>query len=94
MTPVDILLAVLYALLLVGLYLLLRKPRHPEPAPNVVVHFGDGSQSISGVLLSRDSARLLIADAQILGEGADRDVPLAGEQWIPLARVWFVQESK
>lgn len=71
-----------------------RKRHTPDPpAPNVVVHTRD-DQSIEGVLLSRDTERLRLGNPKMLGEGAERDVPLAGEVWIPIINVRMVQEAR
>lgn len=65
-----------------------------QPAPSVIVHLSDGGQSIEGVQLRRDAAGVLLGAPKMLGEGADRDVPLAGEVWVPARNIRMVQEAK
>jgi hypothetical protein len=93
MTPVDIVLAVLYALLLVELYLLLRKPKYPDPHPNVIVHTRD-DRSIEGIQMLRDGWGILLGAAKLLNEGAEPDVSLSGDIRIPLANIRMIQEAR
>lgn len=93
MTPVDITLAVLYALLLAGLYLLLRKPKYPEPHPTVIVHTRD-DRSVEGVQMLRDGWGILLGAAKLLNEGAEPDVSLSGDIRIPLTNIRMIQEAR
>ena len=70
-----------------------QKPKPVQPSPNVIVHTID-DRSIEGVQLRRDAAGILLGAPKMLGEGADRDVPLAGEVWIPIINVRMVQEAR